>query len=110
MYGRPRRLDAMGREAAPVLASTTYVSPPGPSPCSTMNADPNLEDRRPPKAGFMQIALAVFWSFFGVRKQRNLEEDAITIKPQHAIVAGVIGMVLFVLVLVTIVRLILSYA
>jgi Protein of unknown function (DUF2970) len=75
-----------------------------------MNADPKRADGRPPKAGFVHVALAVFWSFFGVRKQRNLEEDAITIKPSHAIVAGVIGMVLFVLTLVTIVRIIMAYA
>jgi len=60
------------------------------------------------KASFAQIANAVFWSFFGVRKQRNLEEDAVTIKPHHAIIAGVIGMILFVLALLVIVRIIMA--
>ena len=63
-----------------------------------------------PRAGLLQLARAVFWSFFGIRKRSSLERDAATIKPQHAIVAGVIGMVLFVLALLAIVRLILENA
>ena len=66
----------------------------------------------PPRrsAGPLQIASAVFWSFFGVRKRHKLEEDVTTIKPQHIVVAGIIGGVLFVLVLMLIVRLIVANA
>ena len=67
-------------------------------------------DSAPPPAGIGQIARAVFWSFFGIRKRSSLERDAVTIKPQHAIIAGVIGMVLFVLALLVVVRLILENA
>jgi hypothetical protein len=74
-----------------------------------MPADGPPADAPPPgRAGFLQIVLAVFWSFFGVRKRRNLEEDMATIKPQHIIVAGVIGGMLFVLMLLGLVRLILA--
>ena len=70
--------------------------------------DPPTGVSPPGRASFLQIVLAVFWSFFGVRKRRNLEQDMATIKPQHIIVAGVIGGVLFVLTLLGLVRLILA--
>jgi hypothetical protein len=62
----------------------------------------------PPRrsAGPLQIASAVFWGFFGVRKQRKLEQDVTTIKPQHIVIAGIIGAACFVLLLIVIVRLI----
>jgi len=34
---------------------------------------------------------AVFWSFFGVRKRASGERDAVTIKPVHVILAGLLG-------------------
>jgi hypothetical protein len=50
--------------------------------------------------------LAVFWSFFGVRKGRDLLADAADIKPQHLIVAGLLGGVTLVVTLLLLVRLI----
>ena len=47
---------------------------------------------------------AVAWSFFGVRKSSEYERDIAELKPQHVIVAGIIGAALFVLVLVLIVK------
>ena len=66
----------------------------------------------PPRrsAGPLQIASAVFWGFFGVRKQRKLEQDVTTIKPHHIVIAAVIGAALFVLLLIVIVRLIVANA
>ena len=61
-------------------------------------------------AGPLQIASAVFWSFFGVRKRHKLEQDVTTIKPQHIVIAGIIGGVLFVLLLMLIVRVIVANA
>ena len=61
-------------------------------------------------AGPLQIASAVFWGFFGVRKRRDLEEDVTTIKPHHIVIAGVIGAALFVLLLIIIVRAIVANA
>jgi Protein of unknown function (DUF2970) len=55
---------------------------------------------------FLRIVLAVFWSFFGVRKGRDLLADAQTIKPQHLIVAGVLGGAFVVVSLLFLVRLI----
>ncbi len=60
------------------------------------------------KAGPLQVAGAVFWSFFGVRKRRDYDADAAAITPGQVVVAGLIGGVLFVLVLWLVVRLIVA--
>ena len=59
---------------------------------------------------FLRVVLAVFWSFFGVRKGRDLLADASSIKPQHFIVAGVIGAMLVIFSLLLLVRLIIKSA
>jgi hypothetical protein len=64
------------------------------------------ESRR--KAGPLDVAKAVFWSFLGIRKRAAHEKDAVTIRPAQAIVAGLIGAVIFVLTLVVLVRFITS--
>ena len=64
--------------------------------------------RAPRNAGMLQIAKAVFWSFFGIRKRAAHEEDAVTIKPHQVIIAGLIGAAIFVGTLILIVRLVTS--
>jgi len=56
------------------------------------------------KASFGATVKAVFWSFFGVRKKSDYEKDAAQLNPVHVLIAGVIGAVLFIVVLVTIVH------
>jgi len=60
--------------------------------------------------GFVRVVLAVFWSFFGVRRRRDLLEDAASIKPAHLIVAGVLGGLFVVVSLVFLVRFIIKSA
>lgn len=62
------------------------------------------------KASFGATMKAVFWSFFGVRKRRDYESDAARLNPIHVIIAGIIGAAIFVAVLVTIVKLVVSSA
>ena len=57
----------------------------------------------PPRAPFAQAAGAVFWSFFGVRKGRDMRADALKLKPQHVIIVGVLSALVFVLALVALV-------
>ena len=64
--------------------------------------------QKPRKAGPLQVAQAVFWSFLGIRKRAAHERDAVTITPLQAIVAGIIGAVIFVLSLLMLVRFITS--
>lgn len=62
----------------------------------------------PRKASSLDVAKAVFWSFFGVRKKRDYVSDSASISPVQVVVAGIVGAVLFVLTLVMIVRLVTS--
>ena len=56
------------------------------------------------KASFLATVKAVLWSFFGIRKRRDYEKDAAQLNPVHVLIAGVIGAVLFILILLTIVH------
>ncbi|NML15125.1 DUF2970 domain-containing protein [Azohydromonas caseinilytica] len=47
---------------------------------------------------------AVAWSFFGVRRASDYEQDVSQLKPQHVIVAGLLAAALFVALLVLLVR------
>jgi preprotein translocase subunit Sec61beta len=56
------------------------------------------------KASPLQVAKAVFWSFFGIRKRRDYETDSVQIKPHQVIVAGLIGAAVLVLSLILLVH------
>lgn len=58
------------------------------------------------KASFFQSIKAVAWSFFGVRRRKDHEADVSNLNPVHVVIAGVGMAVIFVLTLVTIVRLV----
>ncbi|MBT9494898.1 MAG: DUF2970 domain-containing protein [Paucibacter sp.] len=53
---------------------------------------------------FVQTMKAVAWSFFGVRRGADYEKDVAQLNPVHVIIAGILGAVLFVLVLVMLVQ------
>jgi hypothetical protein len=55
---------------------------------------------KPRRAGPLQVARAVFWSFFGIRKRSAHEQDAVTITLVQAIVAGLFGAAILVMSLV----------
>ncbi len=56
------------------------------------------------KASLAQTMGAVFWSFFGVRKHADYEQDVSKLNPLHLAVAGLISAALFVGALVLLVR------
>mgnify|MGYP002140425260 FL=1 len=56
------------------------------------------------KGSFLQTLRAVAWSFFGVRKSRDYEQDLARLNPVHVIIAGVIGAAVFIGVLVLVVN------
>ncbi|SDY58056.1 DUF2970 domain-containing protein [Nitrosomonas sp. Nm33] len=60
------------------------------------------------KAPAWQVAKAIFWSFLGIRKKSDLDRDAEMIKPYQLIIGGIIGGVIFVLSILTLVKLITS--
>ena len=67
-----------------------------------------MSDAQKPKATPLQVAKAVFWSFFGVRKRSEYEKDAVRLTLLQVVVAGIIGAIIFVLSLAVLVRYITS--
>lgn len=53
---------------------------------------------------FLQTMRAVAWSFFGVRRGKDYEKDVAQLNPVHVIIAGVIGALVFVLLIVLLVQ------
>ena len=65
-----------------------------------------MANEQPPrKASFGASMKAVFWSFFGVRKRRDYEDDAVNLNPFHVIIAALLGLAIFIGVLLFLVRL-----
>ena len=56
------------------------------------------------KGSFLQTLRAVGWSFFGVRRRADLEQDVAKLNPVHIVIAGVLGAIVFIGVLVMLVR------
>lgn len=65
---------------------------------------------KPRNASPWQVMKAVFWSFLGIRRRAEHEKDVGRIKPAQAIVAGIVGALIFVLALATFVRYVVSHA
>jgi hypothetical protein len=58
----------------------------------------------PRKSSFGQSMRAVLWSFFGVRKRRDLEADATQLNPLHVVAAALIAAAILIGVLILVVR------
>jgi hypothetical protein len=59
--------------------------------------------------GNLKAALAVFWSFFGVRKRRDYDADAQSLTPAQIILAGLVGGLVFVLTMLLLVYLVMQF-
>jgi hypothetical protein len=62
------------------------------------------------KASIFQIVKAVLWSMLGVRQQKGYEDDTAKITLKQAVIAGLIGGLIFVVTMLTIVKLVIKYA
>ena len=60
--------------------------------------------QRATKASPLRVVKTVFWSFFGVRRRVDNQDDFAGVTPVQVIVAGVIGALIFVATLITLVR------
>ena len=60
------------------------------------------------KLSFVATMKAVLWSFFGVRRKSDYEQDAAELNPVHVLIAGVIGAMFFVGFLVAVVKIVVS--
>lgn len=68
------------------------------------DAGRDLKEAVQRKASIGQTLSAVAWSFFGVRRGKDHEDDMARLNPVHVIIAGVLGAAVFVLMLVLLVR------
>ena len=68
----------------------------------------NLKKVTQRKASFGATVKAVLWSFFGVRKKSDYEQDAAQLNPVHIAIAGVIGALIFIAILVIIVKVVVA--
>ncbi len=80
-----------------------------------------MSDPRPPlhspdestpnaRASLLEVAGAVFWSFFGVRKGNAMRRDGVAIRPHQVIIVGIVLAAIFVVTLLVLVRVIVSAA
>ncbi|MET0382859.1 MAG: DUF2970 domain-containing protein [Burkholderiaceae bacterium] len=75
----------------PEVAMIFPADPPEPSPTAR-------------EAAFGRTIRAVAWSFLGIRRSKDHEQDVKQLNPIHVVIAGVIGAALFVGVLVLLVH------
>jgi hypothetical protein len=64
----------------------------------------DLREAAARRGSFLQTIKAVGWSFFGIRRSKGLEQDLQKLNPVHVIIAGILGAVFFITVLVFLVR------
>lgn len=74
-----------------------------------MSADTEaLETPRAVKRPFLRSILAVLWSFIGIRKDSEFQEDLAHITPLHVLGVGLVGGLLFVIGLIVVVNLVVT--
>ena len=62
------------------------------------------ESAPPTKPSFLRSLRLVAWGFLGVRKNSEYQRDLAQVNPFHVILAGIIGVLLLVLLLVGLVN------
>lgn len=60
------------------------------------------------KPSFLATMKAVFWSFLGIRKKSDYEQDAAQLNPVHVVIAAVIGALIFIATLVIVVKMVVA--
>jgi hypothetical protein len=61
------------------------------------------------KSSFIQSMIAVMWAFLGVRKKSGLQEDVASVSFVHIIIAGVLGALIFMGILLLVVKAVVSH-
>lgn len=63
-----------------------------------------LRDAVRRKGSFARTMKAVGWSFFGVRKRADHQDDVDQLNPVHVVIAGVVGAALLVVLLLLVIN------
>lgn len=61
------------------------------------------------KSSFLKSMVAVMWAFLGVRKKSDLQNDVASLSFFHIVIAGIVGALIFMSILLLIVKLVLSH-
>ena len=61
---------------------------------------------QPQRTSFLRTVKAVAWSFLGVRKNSEFQEDMASITPLHVLAVGLVAGLLFVIGLIVVVNLV----
>lgn len=69
-----------------------------------------MSDDNQKEPGLLDVARSVMWAFLGVQKSKNYERDFKHGKPSQYIIIGIIGVAVFITILITIVRFVMSLA
>ncbi|MDP9900626.1 DUF2970 domain-containing protein [Variovorax ginsengisoli] len=56
------------------------------------------------KGSFWRTARAVAWGFFGVRRDKDYQEDIAKLSPLHIVAMGFVGVLLFIGLLIVLVK------
>lgn len=75
-----------------------------------MNQTESTQAAPKANASFFQVVKAVLWSMLGVRQQKGYEDDTAKITLKQAVIAGIIGGVLFVVSVITFVHFVIKFA
>ena len=70
-------------------------------------ASPSPSPSPGPNASFFRVVGAVFSAFVGIRKRQAADRD-VAIKPTHVVIAGIVAGLVFIAIIVTVVRLVVS--
>ena len=76
----------------------------------TAPADPPEKSPTARKANFGQTFRAVAWSFLGIRRSADHEQDVKKLNPIHVAIAAVLGAAIFVVFLVVLVHFVIGAA
>ncbi len=72
--------------------------------------DPREDSPLARKANFGQTFRAVAWSFLGIRRSADHEQDVKKLNPLHVVIAAVLGAAIFVVFLVVLVHVVIGAA
>ena len=70
--------------------------------------NPRDESPTARKANFGQTFRAVAWSFLGIRRSADHEQDVKNLNPIHVVIAAVLGVAVFVVFLVVVVHFVIA--
>lgn len=67
-----------------------------------------MAGKHPQQRSFLSTMGAVAWSFIGLRRRRDFEQDVTALNPVYVVIGGIVGTGLFIGVLLLTVKAVLS--